>query len=49
VSDDAPPPGAPRGPGDYRPDLRPMLILVALLAAVIAAWLLLSPLILPST
>jgi hypothetical protein len=37
-----------RGPGDYRPDLRPMLILVGLLAAVVAAWLLLSPLILPA-
>jgi hypothetical protein len=40
-----PPPRKP--PGDYRPDLRPMLILVGLLAAVIVAWLLLSPLILP--
>jgi hypothetical protein len=36
-----------RGPGDYRPDLRPMLILVGLLAAVVVAWILLSPLILP--
>ena len=34
-------------PGDYRPDVRPMLILIGLLAAVVAAWLLLSPLILP--
>ena len=41
------PPPKP-GPGDYRPDLRPMLILVGLLAAVIVAWLLLSPLILPA-
>jgi hypothetical protein len=40
-----PPPG--RRPSDYRPDLRPMLILVGLLAAVVVAWLLLSPLILP--
>ncbi len=38
----------PRGPGDYRPDLRPMLILVVLLVAVVVAWLLLSPLILPA-
>jgi hypothetical protein len=47
VSGDTPPP-AGRGPGDYRPDLRPMLILVALLAAVVVAWILLSPLILPA-
>ena len=38
----------PKGPGDYRPDLRPMLILVAMLAAVVVAWLFLSPLILPA-
>ncbi len=38
---------APRGPGDYRPDLRPILILLGLLVAVVVAWLLLSPLILP--
>ena len=36
-----------RSPGDYRPDLRPMLILGALLVAVVVAWLILSPLILP--
>jgi len=47
VPDDAPPPG--RSPRDYRPDLRPMLILVGLLFAVIVAWLILSPLILPAT
>jgi len=40
-------PPRPKPPGDYRPDLRPMLILVGLLAAVIVAWLFLSPLILP--
>ena len=40
-----PPP--PRGPGDYRPDLRPMAILGILLLAVVIAWLILSPLILP--
>lgn len=36
-----------RSPQDYRPDLRPMLILGALLLVVVVAWLLLSPLILP--
>ena len=36
-----------RSPGDYRPDLRPMLILGALLVAVVVAWLILSPVILP--
>ena len=41
------PPG--RSPRDYRPDVRPMLILVGLLFAVIVAWLFLSPLILPAT
>jgi len=46
VTDQAPPPG--RSPRDYRPDLRPMLILVALLFAVIVAWLFISPLILPA-
>jgi hypothetical protein len=40
-------PSPRRPPSDYRPDLRPMLILVGLLAAVVVAWLLLSPLILP--
>ncbi|CAN5512386.1 MAG: hypothetical protein H0X68_03740 [Chloroflexi bacterium] len=37
-----------RSPGDYRPDLRPMLILLALFVMVIIAWLFLSPLILPA-
>ena len=36
-----------RGPESYRPDLRPLAILVGLLVAVIVGWLLLSPLILP--
>ena len=50
MADDAPPPGPPgRSPRDYRPDLRPMLILVGLLFAVIVAWLFLSPLILPAS
>jgi hypothetical protein len=38
----------PRRPQDYRPDLRPMIILVVLLALVVVAWVLLSPLILPA-
>jgi hypothetical protein len=37
----------PRPPRDYRPDLRPMLILVILLVVVVAGWLFLSPLVLP--
>jgi hypothetical protein len=36
-----------RSPQDYRPDLRPMLILGTLLLAVVVAWILLSPVILP--
>ena len=43
---DAPPPPR-RSPGDYRPDLRPMLILGVLLVAVVIGWLILSPVILP--
>jgi hypothetical protein len=45
VTDGSPP---PRRPQDYRPDLRPMVILFVLLALVVVAWVLLSPLILPS-
>jgi hypothetical protein len=41
------PPDGPRSPRDYRPDLRPMLILVVLLVLVVLGWILLSPLILP--
>jgi hypothetical protein len=41
----APPPRPPR---DYRPDLRPMLILVAVLVLVVLGWLFLSPLVLPA-
>ena len=36
-----------RPPGSYRPDLRPMLILGVLLAIVVLAWIILSPMILP--
>ena len=36
-----------RPPGSYRPDLRPMLILAAVLVIVVVAWILLSPVILP--
>jgi len=45
MAGDPPPP--PRSPRDYRPDLRPILILAALLVAVIVGWILLSPLVLP--
>jgi hypothetical protein len=37
----------PRGPHQYRPDLRPMLLLAAFLVIVVLAWLFISPLILP--
>lgn len=37
-----------RSPRDYRPDLRPILILGGLLVLVIVGWILLSPLILPA-
>jgi hypothetical protein len=43
----AEPPPSPKRPRDYRPDLRPMLILVVLLVVVILAWLFISPLVLP--
>lgn len=39
--------GTPREPRDYRPDLRPLLLLLGLLALVVVVWVLLSPLILP--
>jgi hypothetical protein len=42
------PPPPRRSPGDYRPDLRPMLILGVLLLAVIVGWILVSPLLLPA-
>jgi len=45
MADDRPPPR--RNPHDYRPDIRPMLILGALLLAVVVGWVLISPLILP--
>jgi hypothetical protein len=38
---------AQRPPSDYRPDLRPMLILGGLLLGVIVGWIILSPIILP--
>jgi hypothetical protein len=43
------PTGPPRrkGPGDYRPDLRPMLIVGGLLVLVVLGWVVLSPVILP--
>jgi hypothetical protein len=43
-----PSPGRPRrGAGDYRPDLRPMLLLAALLALVVLGWIVVSQLVLP--
>ena len=36
-----------RSPRDYRPDLRPMLILAGLLVAVVLGWIVISPLVLP--
>ena len=45
MSSDGRPPR--KSPGDYRPDLRPLLLLVALLVVVLLGWLFLSPLILP--
>lgn len=41
------PPRPPRPPRDYRPDLRPMILLGVVLVIVIAGWILLSPGILP--
>ncbi len=46
MTDDPPPPR--RAPRDYRPDLRPMLILAGLLVLVILGWILISPLVLPA-
>ncbi|HET8587272.1 MAG TPA: hypothetical protein VFM74_05280 [Candidatus Limnocylindria bacterium] len=42
------PPRSGRSPRDYRPDLRPMLILVVVLVIVVLAWLFLGPLLLPA-
>lgn len=36
-----------RSPRDYRPDLRPILILGGLLVVVILGWVLIGPLVLP--
>ena len=36
-----------KSPRDYRPDLRPMIILGVLLVLVVVAWVLISPAILP--
>jgi hypothetical protein len=40
------PPG--RSPRDYRPDLRPILILAGLLVVVLIGWIVLAPMILPA-
>jgi hypothetical protein len=43
------PPRPPqRPPSDYRPDLRPMLILAGLLLVVVVGWIILSSTILPA-
>lgn len=44
MSGDPPPRRSPR---DYRPDLRPILILGGLLVVVLVGWILISPLVLP--
>ena len=36
-----------RSPRDYRPDVRPVAILMTLLVVVVIGWVLLSPVILP--
>jgi hypothetical protein len=48
---DGPRPRRPvrRPPSGYKPDLRPILILAGLLAAVVLGWIILSPVILPPT
>ena len=40
-------PGPRKPPSSYRPDLRPMLILAAVLVGVVIGWIILSPIILP--
>jgi hypothetical protein len=45
----APEPPKRRSPGDYRPDLRPMLAIVTLLVIVVLGWIVLSTLILPES
>ena len=46
MAGDAPPPR--RSPGDYRPDLRPMLILAGLLVLILLGWILVAQLVLPA-
>jgi hypothetical protein len=41
--------GGRRGPADYRPDLRPIAILIGLVVLVVIGWILLSPMILPGS
>jgi hypothetical protein len=45
VAEEPRPPRRP--PSEYRPDLRPMLLLGGLLVLVVLAWVILSPIILP--
>ena len=44
----AEPPPPPKGPRDYRPDVRPLLLVGILLVAVVIGWVILSPMILPT-
>ena len=47
----APDPHSPRpsrAPRDYRPDVRPLLLVGILLVAVVIGWVILSPMILPA-
>jgi hypothetical protein len=40
----------PRSPGSkppYRPDLRPMVVLIGMLVVILVGWIILSPVILP--
>jgi hypothetical protein len=47
VAGDARPPRRP--PGDYRPDLRPMLILAGLLVLILVGWIILGSMVLPAS
>jgi hypothetical protein len=46
MAGDPPPPR--RSPRDYRPDLRPMLVLAGVLVVVVVGWILISPMVLPA-
>ena len=48
MAPDPRPPRPPRAPRDYRPDVRPLLLVGILLVAVVIGWVILSPMILPT-